>query len=486
MIGTVMSQRTVPAGPAISGIALPTPGALSAPERIGAATDGSADVIVIGAGLAGLSAARHLRVQGVSVIVLEARERAGGRVHSQRLRGGQMIDLGAQFMGDAQTHVAALACEAGLRRTSAAVQGDLLFMSSEDAAPQRVSPDTLPMPMLDRLDALQAYWRIERSVASLTGEDLERLDRIDAASFLRNKTFLDPTYQAIAGYVEGEMCTALADVSAYEALEQGASIGGFSGVGKSMQWFLADGAERMTRYLADAVGESLILNAPVSRVAQKAGTVTVTAATGTYRAHRAIVTVPPQLYGAIGILQELPSSWRAALSGWRLGSAVKTILMFQDPWWRRSGLSGMVINPGGMFGAALDASPETGPGILIIFSTGQRAQAVRLLSDEKARVAAAMSWLRNTHGTGVPEPLEARSIDWSADPFSLGGYASRRGIGGWSVAPDLFAPQGQLHFAGTETANRWRSFMDGAVQSGLRAAGEVLRASHMPSKLGID
>ena len=215
MIETAMSRRTVLAEAAIAGIPLPAPRALGAPEHVGAATEGSADVIVIGAGLAGLSAARHLRARGASVIVLEARDRAGGRVHSQRLGGGQMIDLGAQFMGDAHTHVAALADEAGLRRTSAAVPGDLLHLSSEEAAPQRGSPDALPLPMIHRLDALQAFWRIERSVASFSWEDLARLDRIDAASFLRDKTFLDPAYRAIGGYVEGEMCTALDYVSAY-------------------------------------------------------------------------------------------------------------------------------------------------------------------------------------------------------------------------------------------------------------------------------
>lgn len=471
MLETAISRRTALVGAA---------------GRLGTGTDASADVIVIGAGLAGLTAARHLKAQGASVIVLEARGRAGGRVHSTQLSGGQMIDLGAQFLGDAHVHMAALADEARLRRTSADVPGDLIHIPSEGAVPQRGSADGLPLPVIHQLDAMQAFWRIDRSVASLNGDDLARLDQIDAATFLRNKTFLNPAYQAISGYVEGEMCTPLAHVSAYEALEQGASIGGFSGEGTSIQWFLADGAEGLTRYLADAVGESLILNAPVSRVAQEANAVTVTAAAGTYRANRAIVAVPPQLYGAIGLVQELPVSWQTALGGWRLGSVVKTILVFQEPWWRRSGLSGTIVQPGGMFGAALDASPKDGVGILIVFSTAQGAQALGRLKDEKARIAAALRWLRHVHGPRVVTPLDARSIDWSADPFSLGGYASRRGIGGWSAAPDLFAAQGRLHFAGTETANRWRSFMEGAVRSGLRAAEEVLGISPTLSKNGAD
>lgn len=108
----------------------------------------SADVIVIGAGLAGLSAARQLKAKGASVIVLEARDRPGGRVHSLRLPGGQMIDLGAQFMGDAQTHVAALADEAGLRRSSAVMPGEILHLSSENAQPKRQPSDALGLPML--------------------------------------------------------------------------------------------------------------------------------------------------------------------------------------------------------------------------------------------------------------------------------------------------------------------------------------------------
>jgi monoamine oxidase len=230
----------------------------------------------------------------------------------------------------------------------------------------------------------------------------------------------------------------------------------------------------MTEHLTRAVGDALILNAPVTRVTQDGASVAVTSATGTVRAARAVVAVPPQLYGAIGLLPELPQSWQNALSGWRLGSVVKTILVFREPWWRRVGLSGTIVSPGSTFGAAVDASPKDGSGILIVFATAQGAQRLATLPEEKDRIAAALRWLSHAYGMSVPDLVDARSVDWSADRFSSGGYASRRGIGGWIAAPDLFAPHGRFHFAGTETANRWRSFMDGAVQSGLRAAAEIV------------
>jgi monoamine oxidase len=434
----------------------------------------SADVIVIGAGLAGLSAARQLKAKGASVVVLEARDRPGGRVHSLRLPGGQMIDLGAQFMGDAQTHVAALADEAGLRRSSAVVPGDILHLSSENAQPKRQPPDALRLPMLDRVDALQAYWRIEQSVTSLSRRDLRRLDRIDAASFIRNKTFRKPAFAAISSYIEDELCTALSSVSAYEVLEQSASVGGQAGERASAQWFLADGAEGMTQHLARAIGEALILNVPVTRITQDSGSVTVSSAKQSWRAGYAVVAVPPQLYGAIGLMPALPAAWQQALLSWRVARAVKTILVFHKPWWRQAGLSGTIASPGSLFGATVDASPMDGRGILIMFSTSDGAQRLAALHSERDRIAAALRWLSYAHGARVPDLVVARSVDWTADPFSLGGYASRRGIGGWMSAPDLFAPHGRIHFAGSETANRWRSFMDGAVQSGLRAAGEIL------------
>ena len=87
-----------------------------------------------------------------------------------------------------------------------------------------------------------------------------------------------------------------------------------------------------------------------------------------------------------------------------------------------------------------------------------------------------MDWVRRSFGGDVPALMTGRSVDWSADPDSLGGYASRRAPGGWADAPDLFKSLGRLHFAGTETAGHWRSFMEGAIESGLRAAKDV-RAS---------
>lgn len=433
------------------------------------------DVVVIGAGLAGLAAARRLNQGGASTVVLEARNRVGGRIKSERVSTGHMIDLGAQFAGADHWLVAALADEAGLARTSAEVPGDILFMDERDAGPQRRAATDLPLGLLQQLDLFQANWRIERAIAQSEGAGRIDLDRIDAAAFIRAKTFGTAAYKAMSSYIEGELCTPLERMSALEMLEQGRSIGGLAGEGTSAQWYFAGGAAAMAEHLASQVSDSLCLNAPVSAVIPDPAGVTIKAATGVYRASSAIVAVPPQLYGAVGVFPHLPTPWQRAIAGWNPGSVVKTILVFASPWWRGRGLSGMVVSPGATFGAVVDVSPsDASVGILVLFATARGGEVLGRVPTEAGRIAQAMQWLRRVHGRDVPEPRAARSADWSADPFSLGGYAGRRGVGAWTDAPDLFAPLGRLHFAGTETATRWRSFMEGALDSGIQAAEAIL------------
>lgn len=430
------------------------------------------DVIVVGAGLAGLTAARELKRSGASVLVLESRDRVGGRVHSYRLEGGLTLDLGAQFIGDDHVLIQGLVDEAGLRRTPIHATGDMLYAAGGKKA-RRGSLGSMPLSWFHQLDALQASARLERALARLNPSEPGALDRIDAAAFIKRLTLFETTAKAIGGYVEGELCTALSEVSAYEVLDQGRSVGGFAGERRSAGWHIADGASGLTEFLAQGLGAAVVPRAPVSRISQNQDGVTITVAGKVYQAGRVVIATPPALYASLGLLPALPLSWREVLGAWKPGSVVKTVLVFDRPWWRAHGLSGVVLSPGGVFSAAIDASPGDGPGVLIVFSTAEGARALGTSADEPARIAEAMRWLERLSPVDVPSLVTGRSVDWSADPHSLGGYAGRRGLGGWGRAPDLFSPCGRIHFAGTETAHRWRSFMEGAIESGQRAANEI-------------
>jgi len=240
------------------------------------------------------------------------------------------------------------------------------------------------------------------------------------------------------------------------------------------QWCHAPvGAANPRRFTA--LDSDLILNSAVTEIERHAEWVSVSAAAGTYGARNLVVAVPLQLYEQPGLLPLLPAEQRKVLSRYRRGEVIKTVLVFERPWWRDRGLSGDILSSGGVFNAALDGSPaDGGLGILILFATAATAQRLSQTQAESDRISQAIDWLRSLSGWPAPNPIAARSIDWNADPWSLGGSASRRPIGGWPATPDLFASSQRIHFAGSETANEWRSFMEGALQSAERAAEDVL------------
>jgi len=329
-----------------------------------------------------------------------------------------------------------------------------------------------------KLDALQAIWRIERAVAGFGCAKVAELDRVSATDFIRKRTFLKSTYDFVGASLEGELCVPLKEISAYEALDQAESIGGLAKEGESATSYFAGGASGLTNFLAEALGDAVMLNAPVSAIYPEGQSVIISSATETHRAGHVIVAVPPQLYPSLGLMPLLPENWRKAISSYRPGAVIKTILVFESAWWREAGLSGTVMSPGNPFGAVVDGSPADGSaGILIAFATAVGGRMLGQKTSEQDRIAEALEWIERAHGRKAPPLVAARSVDWSAEPLSLGGYASRRGIGAWATAPELFAPLGRIHFAGTETATKWRSFMEGAIQSGQRAAEAVLAAN---------
>ncbi len=439
-----------------------------------AATDAASDAIVIGAGLAGLSAARRLKDAGASVTLFEARDRVGGRVLTEAPEPGLAIDLGAQFLGPAQHAIAPLVEEVGLTQIEAHREGDCLVIPAPGAKPRRAASVLAALSLPARLDLALAALRLDHTCRRAAKRAPGRRDTAPASALVRRLTWLGESRRALDALLEGELCVPLDEISARELLDQAASIGGLGGEASSARWFLAEGCQPLARHLADRLGASLVMRAPVSRIEARGEGVTVQTPGRIARGRRLIIAVPPQLYGRLGLLPLLPASRRAAFAGWRTGAVVKTVLAFEQPWWRDHGLSGEIVSPGAQFNAALDASHPRGPARLVLFSTGTSGRLLGQAGDEHARIAAACAFLAEATGVQIPAPLHARSVDWSADPFSLGGYASRRSLGASSSLADLFAPHGPIHFAGTETAGAWRSFMDGAIASGYAAADAVM------------
>ncbi|MEM8925194.1 MAG: FAD-dependent oxidoreductase [Actinomycetota bacterium] len=436
------------------------------------------DVLVVGGGLAGLAAAQRLNSAGRSVAVLEARERTGGRSHTHRLADGRAIDLGAQLIGDVQTRVSALVDEIGLTRVAPHAEGDVLQVPSPGAPSRRLRTDREALGVVGLVDLLQAGWRSGAQMRKLAAGNAGPLDTETASAYLRRLTFVDSSYDFLSSLLEDSMCVPLDEISAHEVLEQVSTAGGLEAVGASEQWFLAEGTQPIADHLESLLAEPVVHNAPVERLDVEGDGVVAVAGETTYRARHAVVAVPPQLYGDLGLTEVLGANRQQALADWVRAEVVKTVLVFDRPFWRSDGLSGVFHTPGGFANSTMDCSPaDASAGILVLFSTSSTARRLRHVADEEERVRLAVEWLREVLGDDVPSPIGGRSIDWSGEPWSLGGYASHRGIGAWTSAPDLFTPVGPIHFAGTETADEWRGFMEGALQSGERAAAAILATS---------
>jgi monoamine oxidase len=228
---------------------------------------------------------------------------------------------------------------------------------------------------------------------------------------------------------------------------------------------------------AAAVDVVVVLGAPVSEVRHDAGGVVVEAAGRAVAAWRAILAVPPVLAGRLAYRPALPS-WRSQLTQRvPMGTVVKVHALYDEPFWRHDGLSGLVVSDRGPVEVVYDNSPEGGsPGVLVGFVEGQYARDLSRLAAADRRQAVLDS-LAGFFGAAAGRPRELLERSWADEEYSGGCFAGYFPPGVWtSYGRALREPIGRLHWAGTETATVWSSYMDGAVRSGERAAAEVLAA----------
>ena len=437
----------------------------------------SFDVVIVGAGIAGLNAARELQDSGASVAVLEARDRIGGRAHTVPGLEGLSIDLGAQFIGDSQKRISALADEAGLTRVRPFEKGAGLFFTDESKGAQRVPGDSLPLNKLQQIDAFLAQRKLDRLPKSGLAR-IERLKRISAIQLLSEVTISAKTSEILAQIIEPENCYPLSKISAFELMSQIESMGGLAHEAESAGWFLKEGTGALLAHLAKDLQSAIHLGTPVQRINRKQGVFETESSKGKFNAKDVIVAVPPQFYKSLGLYEQLPKNVADEFDLVRPGTVIKTILVFSKPWWRESGLTGRSLSSFGAFNATMDSSPEDGSfGVLTLFSTSMSGILLGKTESEFERVGQALKWLEGFNSGPIPQPLLAKSVNWNAEPFSQGGYSAVRTLGSKLPTAELFESRDGLHFAGTESATEWRSFMEGALQSSERVVKDIKKSN---------
>ncbi len=444
----------------------------------------STDVVVVGAGLAGLSAARHLVDAGLSVVVLEARDRVGGRTHSIDVNGSR-IDVGGQWIGPGQKSMYALVEELGLETHPTPVGGRQIL----DRA-GKVSGYAGTIPKLGPIHLVQLQWALTL-INRVSGRvppdrpwdtpDAAELDAITVDAWVRKwipssevRALLRPTMRTVLGADPGEI--SLLHFAWYVS-----SAGGFMPLVDVENGFQQDrivgGAQTVSERLADKVGrDNIHLNTPVRAVHRDDDGVTVEADGKSWRARRVIVAAPLGLLDRIRWEPMLPPMRDQLHQRCPVGATVKVFAAYKESFWRKKGLSGEAVCTEGPISVVFDNTAPDGKPMLLAFVTGTPARGWSE-RDPKERVGEVLKLLASYYGDDALTPDWTHEQDWSTEPWSGGCPVTQFPPGTLSVfGPSLRKPVGRVHWAGTETAERCTGFMEGAVVSGERAAAEVLMA----------
>ena len=443
----------------------------------------AADVLVVGAGLAGLVAVRDLMAAGRSALLLEARDRVGGRIVNEQLGDGNVVEMGGQWAGPTQDRLYALAKEMEVAVFPTYDTGEkVLHFNGKRGTYKGAIPRINPLVLADIGQAqarLEALAKKVPTDAPWTTPAAEKLDGQTFETWARHHTATRSARALLSLAAEALFAAEPGDLSMLHVLFYSRSAGSFQHLidttGGAQQDRFVGGSALIAERLADALGSVVRLDAPVSRVEVRGDMVIATTAAGQFEGRRVIITAPPLLAGRIEYEPALPA-WREQLTQRTpMGSVIKTQVVYDEPFWRQDGLSGQATGdlPGPRI--VFDNSPPDGsPGVLLAFLEGDQARRLARESVDVRRQAVIDS-LAQYFGPHAAKPEMYVERDWQQEKWSGGCYGTLFGPNVWTrYGHALRTPVGPIYWAGTETAAVWSGYMDGAIRSGADAAQAVL------------
>jgi monoamine oxidase len=441
------------------------------------------DAIVVGAGYAGLSAATRLQQAGKKVLVLEARDRVGGRVFTQSLYNGCYVDLGAQWIGPGQDHMYALLKTYNLQHFPTYDQGKSLLCWDGKRKPYKGLIPPLPLPALLSLDrAIKSMNRLSRTIdpsAPWQHPNARQWDSITLQGWMDKTMMSRKAKQLFTIAAQAIYAVHPSEVSFLFALYYARSGKNFDTLMNIRQGAqesrILGGADLPARKMADALGHHLRLSHAVRKVTQDTEGVVVEGDGFQCKARKLIFAVPPVLLQQIQCSPALPSYKWQLLQRMPMGAVWKCYAIYPRPFWRKAGLNGLVASNSGHTRLVFDNSPADGSkGILMGFVLADEARAFSALSNED-RKASILASLVSYFGPEAAAIEAYTDHGWQEEEWSRGCYAAMMGPHTLStMGKHLRTPVGHLHFAGTETAEEWNGYMEGAVRSGYREANLLL------------
>lgn len=443
------------------------------------------DVVVVGAGLSGLAAARAVAAEGRSVVVVEARDRVGGRTEGGTLADGQWIELGGQWVGPTQDRMYALLDELGLRTVPTWNDGDIVFglgrRTGRLAGRKGAVPRLNPVALADLAQGVTRFGRLARRTdldAPWATASADRLDEQTLATWVRRNLRTPQARAYFELYSEAVLACQPADVSLLHALfytRSGTDMDTLMAVDRGAQQDRIEGGSVLVSQRM-AEGLDVRLGQPVASVAQDATGVDVVTRDGErFRGSRVVVTLPPTLAGRLRYEPLLPSRRDQLTQKLPAGSVIKVYAVYPRPFWRDEGLNGQAGSDRGPVKVVFDNTPPGyDRGILMGFLEGAAAREWSARTPAQRRTAVVECLVRY-FGPQAAEPVEYVERDWTAEEFTRGCYGAHFAPGVWTGFGDaLREPVGRVHWAGAECSPVWNGYMEGAVLSGEATAREVL------------
>jgi putrescine oxidase len=460
----------------------PKPGlrlADSAPTMLG--TDANkqrtieTEVVVIGGGIAGLTAASELAAAGTDVAVLEARDRVGGRTWNTKI-GGEANELGGQWVAPYQSAMHELLADLEIELFPSFRTGEHVYVDPKGTS-HRYDGHDAPMGQVSEKAFEVADAKLDSLAKELDPEapwehpDAERLDGITLESWLRDEVSDEMARDLLRSWLAGGFLAKPAHTfSLLQALWMIAGAGGTYELfepDQCLAYRVVGGSQLISIRLAERLGERVALNAAVREIRWGEDSVEVEADGVVAKGRRAIVAVPPNLTNSIRFRPALPA-WRMRMAqAMSQGSINKVLAVYETPFWREDGLSGQGFAPYELVRELYDNSPPSASaGVLCTFLAGENAE---------QRRREVLQGMAKYVGARALEPVDYIETDWSAQEWTRGAYGTSFGPGGLTrFRDDIRRPVGSIQWACTDIAGVGHIHMEGAIRSGRRAAESCL------------
>ncbi len=443
------------------------------------------DCIVIGGGFSGIAASRILSKSSKNFLLLEARDRLGGRTHTRYLPDGKYIDIGGQWIGPTQDRMYDLCREYGTEWYETYNEGkNILDLNQVIKTYTGLIPKMDVVSLINIDLVLKKLERMAKRIpleAPWAASNASALDSISLEYFVRKNCYTRNCYKVVRAGLETVYACELNEISLLHALfyiHSGTNLNVLLSIQDGAQQHrLKGGMQPLAERITEPFKNNVRFNSPVQRIIQSENEVRVEGEGFSYSSRHIIIAIPPALVSSINFAPTLPLKKSQLIEKMSMGIVGKVFGIYDKPFWRKNGYSGQVVaDELGPFQTLFDSSPAHGEyGVLLAFCIANRARDF-FSKDESQRRQIALQQFTRYFGGEANHIIHYVDHCWADECWSKGCYAGLYPTGAWSNFQHALAePNGRIHWAGTETSEVWYGYIEGAVRAGERAALEILQ-----------